>query len=168
MYQPQSFPSPSSQECALPFTQGYPPSQCVCSPFTLSKRSLPRTLYLFIPLISRAVSDENLPPCSGMVSSCPFPSERLKYKGVSGALSVQACHRHTPTAPPSVRTPPGAQPLLLSCPGKKFGGVLQALRVLAWLKPLSPFMLLQSSAWEEAANLSLSPKVQPVDSLKIS
>lgn len=47
-------------------------------------------------------------------------------------------------------------------------GVLQALGVLAWLKPLSPFMLLQSPAWEEAANLSLSLKVQPVDSLKIS
>lgn len=91
--------------------QGYSLCQHVCSPFTLYKNSLPRTLYLFIPLISKAVCDENQPPFSspGMVRACPFLSEWL-----------QACHCHTP---PSAQTPLGAQPLRLAVLGWFLGSL---------------------------------------------
>lgn len=91
---------------ALPSMQGYFLCQHVCSPFTLYKNSLPRPLYLFIPLISKAACDENQATfsSSGMVSGSPFLSEWL-----------QACHCHTP---PSAQTPLGAQPLRLAVLGQ--------------------------------------------------
>lgn len=107
-----------------PFMPGYSCCQCVCSPFTLYYlHSLPRTLYLFIPLIYRAVSDENQTPfgSSGMVSGCAFVDKQMKYNALSDALSVPACHHHTPMAPPSAQTLPGAQPWRAAVLGRNFG-----------------------------------------------
>lgn len=58
-----------------------------------------------------------------MVSGCPFPSKRLKYNKVSGAVSVQACHCHAPTAPPSTQTPPRARPPRAAVLGRDLGGL---------------------------------------------
>lgn len=103
---------------------GYSCCQCVCSPFTLYYLySHPRTLYLFIPLISRAIRDENQTPfgSSGLVSGCAFLDKQMKYNTLSDALSVPACHHHTPTAPPSAQTPPGTQPQKAAVLGRNLG-----------------------------------------------
>lgn len=103
---------------------GYSCCQCVCSPFTLYYlHSLPITLYLFIPLISRAVRDENQTPfsSSGMVSGCSFLDKQMKYNTLNDALSVPACHHHTPMTPPSAQTPPGTQTQKAAVLGRNLG-----------------------------------------------